>query len=176
MKRKSIVFIVLLVCLTTQIQAQKVKTNQSNKNMTQIEDKLALKELVDIFSILADQKKTQEQTLLFTENAEVVSIVDGKPGPALVGRKQIGETFANFLGLFETVYHINGQQTVNIKDNKATGTSYCQVTLIGIENGNKMKTTFGIIYNDVFVKENGHWLINKRQSNFTWREKIELMQ
>ncbi len=25
-----------------------------------------------------------------------------------------------------------------------------------------------------YVKENGHWLINKRQSNFTWTEKIEL--
>jgi hypothetical protein len=55
--------------------------------MTQIQDKLKLKELVDMFSILTDQKKTQEQTLLFTENAEVVSIMNGKPSAPLVGRK-----------------------------------------------------------------------------------------
>ena len=174
MKTTSIAFIIFLVCLTTQTQAQKVNTNHNKKTMTQIQDKLELKELVDIFSILADQKKTQEQTLLFTENAEVVSIMNGKPSAPLVGRKQLGETFANFLNLFETVYHLNGQQTVKINGNKATGTSYCQVTLIGTENGKKMKTTFGVIYNDEYVKENGHWLINKRQSNFTWTEKIEL--
>ena len=171
MKRTLITFIILALWLTT--QAQKVKTNHNNKTMTQIEDRLALKELVDIFSILADQKKTQEQTLLFTENAEVVSIMNGLPSPPLVGRKQLGETFANFLNLFETVYHLNGQQTVSISGNSATGISYCQVTLIGTENGKKMKTTFGVIYNDEYLKINGHWLINKRQSNFTWTEKTE---
>jgi hypothetical protein len=87
MKTTSIAFIIFLVCLTTQTQAQKVNTNHNKKTMTQIQDKLELKELVDIFSILADQKKTQEQTLLFTENAEVVSIMNGKPSAPLVGRK-----------------------------------------------------------------------------------------
>ena len=119
MKRTLITFIILALWLTT--QAQKVKTNHNNKTMTQIEDRLALKELVDIFSILADQKKTQEQTLLFTENAEVVSIMNGLPSPPLVGRKQLGETFANFLNLFETVYHLNGQQTVSISGNFSNG-------------------------------------------------------
>lgn len=174
MKRTLIAFFILATCLTT--QAQKVNTNQKNKVMTQMEDRLALKELVDIFSILADQKKAQEQTLLFTENAEVVSIMNGQANPPLIGRKQIGETFAGFLSLFETVYHLNGQQTVSINGNSATGISYCQVTLIGIENGKKMKTTFGVIYNDEFLKVNGHWLINKRRSNFTWTEKTEFRQ
>jgi hypothetical protein len=32
----------------------------------------------------------------------------------------------------------------------------------------------GVIYHDEYVKENGSWLINKRQSNFTWTEKNEL--
>ncbi len=171
MKKIFTPFLILATCcLTTQAQ----KTKQNNKAMNQIEDKLSLKELVDIFSILADQKKTQEQTLLFTENAEVVSIMNGQAQPPLVGRQKLGEAFGGFLSLFETVYHLNGQQTVKINGNSATGSSYCQVTLIGTENGKKMKTTFGVIYNDEYLKINGHWLINKRQSNFTWIEKTEL--
>ena len=169
MKRTLISITFLALSFAT--QAQNVKTNKINKSMAEIQDRLALKELVDIFSIFADQKKTQEQTFLFTENAEVVSIMNGQANPPLVGRKQIGETFAGFLNLFETVYHLNWQQTVSINGNSATGTSYCQVTLIGIENGKKLKTTFGVIYNDEFLKINGYWLINKRQSNFTWTEK-----
>lgn len=172
MKRILIAITILAFSLTT--QAQKVKTNQTNKAMTEIQDRLALKELVDIFSTLADQKKTQEQTLLFTENAEVVSVLNGQAQPALVGRKKLGEAFAGFLSLFETVYHLNGQQTVKISGSSATGTSYCLVTLIGTENGKKMKTTFGIYYNDEYVKQNGTWLIAKRTSNFAWQDKQEL--
>ena len=41
----------------------------------------------------------------------------------------------SFLAGFETVYHINGQQTVSIQGDKATGTAYCLVVLIGGQNG-----------------------------------------
>jgi len=165
--------------------AQTLKDNQKkisandqnvNKNMKEIEDKLALKELVDTFSVLADTKEIQKQTLLFTEDATVESYSDGKQTSSLTGRKQIGEGFASFLNNFETVYHINGQQTVTISGDKASGVSYCMVTLIGEENGKKMKTTMGVIYNDEYVCQNGKWLIAKRRSNFAWREKQELGQ
>ena len=116
----------------------------------------------------------KNQVLLFTENAEVSSVNNGQTGTTFIGRKQIGEAFAGFLNLFDVVYHINGQQTVTLNGNKASGISYCQVVLIGTENNKKMKTTMGVIYHDEYVKENGHWLINKRQSNFTWTEKTEM--
>lgn len=53
----------------------------------------------------------------------------------------------------------------------ATGTAYCLVTLIGIENGKKMKTTIGAVYQDDFVREENRWLIHKRIGNFDWQEK-----
>lgn len=147
-----------------------------NTTMKNIEDKIALKELVDTFSNLADTKEIQKQTLLFTEDATVESYSDGKQTSSLTGRKRIGDGFASFLNNFETVYHINGQQTVTINGDKATGVSYCLVTLIGDENGKKMKSTMGVIYNDEYVRQNGNWLIAKRRSNFAWREKQELGQ
>jgi len=46
--------------------------------------------------------------------------------------------------------------------------------LIGDENGKKMKTTIGVIYQDEFVRENNHWLIAERKANFNWQEKQPL--
>ena len=129
--------------------------------MSKLEDQLALKKLVDTFSNLADVKDTKAQMDLFTDDAEVISKVDGKTFKTK-GKKDIEKSFADYLALFDVVYHLNGQQTVEIDGDKATGISYCFVTLIG--NGKKNQS--GVRYNDTYVKEKGKWLIKKRESNF----------
>ena len=63
-----------------------------------------------------------------------------------------------------------------INGDKALGTSYCLVTLIGVENGKKVKTSIGVYYEDEYVRQNNHWLIAKRKSVFDWQEKRELSQ
>jgi SnoaL-like domain len=171
---KKIITIILILFSSFTVKAQKINLDNLNKRITEIEDRIAIKNIVDTFSILADKKETQKQTLLFTENATVESFLNGQSTGLLKGRKQIGDAFANFLSLFETVYHINGQQTITLKNNKASAISYCLVTLIGNVNGKKTKTTFGIYYNDDFVKENNYWLIEKRVSNFIWQDVQEI--
>ena len=84
------------------------------------------------------------------------------------------ETFGAFLKNFETVYHCNGQQTLTINGDKASGTSYCLLTLIGVENGKEMKTTIGVYYQDEYIRENNRWLIAKRKSTFDCEDKEEL--
>lgn len=160
---------IALIAFQFSLMAQ---TTKSRLNV--IEDRMALKELVDRFSILADQKNTEAHTLLFTENATVETYMNGNNVGTIKGRKDIGNAFAAFLNKFSIVYHLNGQQIVEINQNNATGVSYCLVTLIGEEDGKKMKTTFGIHYQDEYIKENNHWLITKRKSMFDWQEKTEL--
>jgi hypothetical protein len=174
MKRISLLLILSLFFFIP--KAQKMNSTNNNTAIQAIEDRMALKNLVDTFSILADQKETQKQTLLFTEDAVSETFVNGQVVSSLKGRKQIGETFAAFLNNFETVYHINGQQTVTLNGDKATGISYCFVTLIGTENGKKMKTNIGAYYTDDFVRQDGHWLIAHRKATFAWQEKRELSQ
>lgn len=164
----------VLIAFGIKAEAQTTKRMEQNKQIAELQDKLALKELVDVFSILADQKETDQQALLFTEDATVESFMNGKSTGLLKGRKQLAEAFAGFLKQFDVVYHINGQQSVTITGDKASGTSYCLVTLIGNENGKKMKNTMGVIYHDRYAKQNGKWLISKRESNFTWSEKVEI--
>lgn len=150
--------------------------NDLKKRIGEIEDRLALKELVDNFSILSDKKDVRAQTQLFTANAVVETYRKDVLVTKLTGRKEMEDAFGAFLKNFETVYHFNGQQTVTINGDKASGVSYCLVTLIGVENGKKMKTTIGVYYHDEYVRENNRWLIAKRRSVFDWQDKRELGQ
>lgn len=137
-------------------------------NIQEIADRMALKDLVDTFSNLADTKEIDRQVLLFTEDAEVTSYQGDKQTSHLKGRKELAERFKAFLDQFTTVYHINGQQTVKIDGNKATGIAYAQVVLVSEKKGKKTILTQGVRYNDEYVKTNGKWLINKRISHFEW--------
>ncbi|NJO25238.1 MAG: nuclear transport factor 2 family protein [Bacteroidia bacterium] len=174
MKKYVCAIIFIIFCFS--LNAQKTNSSKMEYRITAIEDRNAIKNLVDTFSVLADVKEVDKQLLLFTEDATVESIRNGQPGNVLKGRKQIGDAFKNFLNLFEVVYHINGQQTITLNGNTASGISYCQVTLIGNENGKKISNTMGVIYHDEYVKQNGSWLIAKRQSDFTYTDRRELGQ
>lgn len=143
-------------------------------DIKEIKNRQELKELVDIFSNLADTKEVDKQILLFTEDATVQSISNGQLGQKFTRRKQIGEAFSAYLALFETVYHINGQQTLEINENKANGISYSQVVLIKNENGKKIAQTSGVRYNDEYVKIDGKWYIKNRLSNFMWTKTEEI--
>ena len=143
-------------------------------NCQELEDRMSLKELVDHVSILADKKDAYNQVKLFAENAISETFAGGVAILKLKGREAMEEAFTLFLKDFETVYHFNGQQVVTISGDNAAGTSYCMVTLIGMEDGKKMKTTIGASYQDEFIRENGRWLITKRIGNFDWQEKLEV--
>lgn len=157
-------FLILILSFTFTLSYAQKTTEQ---RLQEIEDRLALKALVDEFSVLADKKDIAAQMQLFTEDAKVESVTNGQ-STVLSGKKQISDAFGGFLSLFEVVYHINGQQTVTINGDKATGIAYCSVSLIGVQNGKRMKNDMGVIYHDEYVKVNGKWLIAKRKSNFTW--------
>lgn len=172
--RQIVLTIVLIAGSLLSAAAQTTGAGQQGGDMENLKDKIALKELVDNFSILADRKDVDAQVLLFTEDG-IVEFYNGNERQGEVkGRKQIGEAFAPYLALFETVYHINGQQTVNINGDKATGIAYCQVVLIGNRDGKKTMTIEGVYYNDEYVRRDGKWLIAKRESHFMWRDQREL--
>ncbi len=166
---KKIYCMIVAVCMVFTAMAQ----NVNESRVAELTDRMELKNLVDTFSVLADQKNTEAQKWLFTEDAVVDSYMGDQKGISLVGRENIGNAFGAYLALFDIVYHINGQQTVKIDGDTAEGTAYCLVVLIGNENGKKMMTTQGVYYNDEYVRQNGKWLIKHRTSHFTWRTQQE---
>ena len=139
----------------------------------EIIDKMEIKDLVAIFSIYADTKQIKEQSELFTENATLVSYMGKEKIAELHGREKIFKSCNDFMSLFETAHHMNGQHLIKIIDSThATGTAYNITTLIGKdENGNKTATKNNIYYEDTYEKVNGKWLIAKRNSYFVYSEK-----
>ncbi len=142
--------------------------------MERIEDRLALKELVDLFSNLADVKDIKAQVELFVENANVKSYNGNELVSDLTGRQALLNSFTNFLDLFDTVYHINGQQTLEFDCDNAKGTCYCQVVLIGEFDGKKTMSTQGVRYHDEYVKIENKWYIKNRVANFMWTDQKEI--
>lgn len=161
---KKILFIIMLMA------GSMLTAIAQNKNNIQQElaDRMALKDLVDTFSNLADTKEVDAQVRLFTDSAVVISYHGKEMTSILKGREELAKRFKTFLDKFDTVYHINGQQTVDINGDKATGTAYCMVVLVCEENGRKIMITHGVRYNDEYMRQNGKWLINKRTSHFEW--------
>jgi hypothetical protein len=174
---KSLLLLALSLLFSVSIEAQTMKNdNDLQKRVRELEDRAALKELVDTFSILSDRKDVRAQVQLFTANATVETYRKDVLAAKLSGRKEMEDRFGAFLKNFETVYHFNGQQTVTLSGDRATGVSYCMVTLIGLEGGKRMKTSIGVYYHDEYVRENGRWLIAKRRSVFDWEDRRELGQ
>ncbi|MDJ1480925.1 nuclear transport factor 2 family protein [Cytophagaceae bacterium YF14B1] len=143
-------------------------------NSQEIEDRVFLRELVDSISILADKKDVHAQVQLFSENAISETYINSKPFLKLKGRIEMEKAFTEFLKNVEIVYHFNGQQQVAIQGNNATGTCYCLITMIGTEDGKKIKTSIGAIYQDTYIRQNNRWLITERIGNFEWQEKHEV--
>jgi ketosteroid isomerase-like protein len=171
---KSAIITLVLALFTTLTSAQKMDNKNIEQRLAAIEDKMAIKYVVDEFSNLADTKDIEKQVLLFTEDGIVESISNGQPGSPLKGRDQLKQAFSAFLSNFHTVYHQNGQQTIHLQGNKAEAVSYCRVILVGKQNEKEIKTTLYTIYKDSFIKENGEWLIHHRTSNFVHREVAEV--
>jgi len=170
---KSILTSFALLLFSTLTFAQKMNNQNIEQRLAAIEDKMAIKYVVDEFSNFADTKEIDRQVLLFTEDGEVESVTNGQSN-ILKGREQLKQAFSGFLSNFHTVYHQNGQQTINLQGDKAEAVSYCRVILIGKQNDKEMKTTLYAIYKDLFVKESGKWLIRHRTSNFVHREVEEV--
>lgn len=140
-----------------------------------MEAKMEIKELVDTFSVLADEKDAKTQAGLFAEDAVLTSYQGEQKISEQHGREEIEAGCAAFLALFDTVYHMNGQQVVHVDGSHAKGKAYCQVVLIGLnEEGKRVRNMQGVWYDDEYVKKDGKWLIANRNSHFTWADVKEV--
>lgn len=139
-----------------------------------INAKMELKELVDVFSNLADVKDAKSQGDLFTPDG-ILEFQMGFNGEVqnIVGREDLVEAFSATINPCKAVYHINGQHNVTLNDDltEAEGTAYCEATLVNEEDGRDVITTNYVRYADVYVKLDGKWHIKRRRTTFLISDK-----
>jgi SnoaL-like domain len=89
-------------------------------------DRLAIRELFDAYAHRADRRDAEGQKALFTVDTRFAVYIDGEGSEAshvLEGRDALAPVFAD-LNRYEATTHFNGQSTVEIDKNRATGESY----------------------------------------------------
>ena len=104
---------------------------------TEAADRLALRELFDAYAHCADRRDAEGQKALFTDDTRFAVYMDGEgsePTYVLQGREALTPVFDD-LNRYEVTTHFNGQSTVTIDGNRATGESYTLAHHLFTEDG-----------------------------------------
>src|ERR1700752_3912191 len=135
-------------------------------------DRLAIRELVDAYADCADRRDAKGQMALFTADTHFVVFMDAKsdtPSQDLRGREALAPVFDN-LNQYEATTHFNGQSTVTLNGNEATGVSYCLAHHVSAHGSERSLMIASIRYLDKFMKVEGAWYFAQRKLLVDWIE------
>jgi ketosteroid isomerase-like protein len=139
---------------------------------TEHADRLAIRELVDAYAHCADRRDADGQKSLFTDDTHFVVYMDGQgsePTQVLDGREALTPVFAA-LNDYEATMHFNGQSTIALDGDRATGESYCIAHHLFTEDGERKLMAAFIRYHDKFVQRDGRWQFAERELYVDWTE------
>jgi ketosteroid isomerase-like protein len=134
-------------------------------------DRLAIRELVDAYAHCADRRDAKGQMALFTEDTRFLVFYDPTseaPSQELRGRESLAPVFDD-LNQYVATMHFNGQSTISLVGERATGESYCLAHHLSVaEDGQRTLMVASIRYLDEFVKQDGQWLFAERRLMVNW--------
>ena len=135
-------------------------------------DRLALRELFDAYAHCADRRDAAGQKALFTDDTVFAVYMDGEgrdPTYVLHGREALTPVFDD-LNRYEATTHFNGQSTVAIDGNRATGESYTIAHHVYTEEGKRKIMIASLRYLDTFAKIDEGWYFAERNLILDWSE------
>jgi ketosteroid isomerase-like protein len=139
---------------------------------TEQADRLAIRELVDAYAHCADRRDAEGQKSLFTEDTHFVVYMNGQgsePTQILDGRQALTPVFDD-LNRYQATMHFNGQSTIALDGDTATGESYCIAHHLFTDNGERKLMVAWLRYGDTLVKVDGAWLFAERNLYVDWTE------
>jgi SnoaL-like domain len=151
-------------------------TALSELTPTEAADRLALRELFDAYAHCADRRDAEGQKALFTDDTRFAVYMDGEgtePTYVLQGRDALTPVFDD-LNRYEATTHFNGQSTVTIDGNSATGESYTIAHHVYTENGARKIMVASLRYLDTFAKTDERWYFAERRLILDWSESRSL--
>jgi hypothetical protein len=139
---------------------------------TEQADRLAIRELIDAYAHCADRRDAERQKSLFTADTHFVVYMDGQgtePTQVLEGREALTPVF-DALNNYQATTHFNGQSTVALDGDRATGESYCIAHHLFTDDGERKVMVAQLRYHDTFIKIDGGWLFAERNLYVDWTE------
>ena len=144
------------------------------KRLAELEDREAIRNVLDEFNDTADTKDMEAQGQLFREDAKIIQHL-GETTHVLDGRRAITDAFGGYLATVELTYHFSGQQRITFTDeNKATATSYSLVVQIMERDGRRILINGRSHYVEQLIKDDGRWYIQVRDQYPVFRDTKEL--
>jgi hypothetical protein len=135
-------------------------------------DRLAIRQLFDAYAHCADRRDADGQKALFTENTRFAVHMDGEgtePTYVLQGREALTPIFED-LNRYEVTTHFNGQSTISLDGDRATGESYTIAHHLFTEDGARKIMIASLRYYDVFARSEEAWYFAERQLIVDWTE------
>jgi hypothetical protein len=145
---------------------------------TEAADRLALRELFDAYAHCADRRDAEGQKALFTDDTVFAVYMDGdgsEPSYVLNGREALTPVFDD-LNRYESTTHFNGQSTVTLDGDRATGESYTIAHHVFTEEGDRKIMVASLRYLDDFAKIDGSWYFAARKLILDWTETRSMTQ
>jgi hypothetical protein len=146
--------------------------SRSTDSLEEQADRLAIRNLFDEYASCADRRDADGQKALFTTDTRFAVYMDGAgtdPSYVLEGREALSPVFDD-LNRYEVTMHFNGQSTVRIEGDRATGDSYTIAHHVFTERGSRQMMVAWLRYIDVFAKVDENWYIAERQIMLEWSE------
>ena len=136
-------------------------------------DRLAIRELIDAYAHCADRRDAKGQMALFTGDTRFLVFMDAtaaEPTQELHGRESLAPVFDD-LNQYVATMHFNGQSTILLDGDRATGESYCLAHhLKAGQDGQRTMMIASIRYLDELAKQDGQWLFAERRLMVNWTE------
>jgi hypothetical protein len=142
------------------------------QRLQELEDRIAIRELIDQYAYCADTRNAEGQMAIFTGDTNFEVYMDEKiltPTQVIKGSKNLRPVFDD-LNQYLSTMHFNGQSTVKFDGDKATGTTYCRAYHLKVPDGVQKLMIAGIRYYDTMVKQDGVWLFSERKLKVCWIE------
>ena len=134
--------------------------------METLKIKSELRELIDAYAILGDEKKISEQMMLLTPDVIYKAYIQNFLVADISGRDNLKKEFRGHASEVKIYFTINGQHIVKIDGDTATGVSFSQLKMIREIEGKDILTDYSVKYDDTYVHQNGKWSIKGRTGYF----------
>jgi ketosteroid isomerase-like protein len=145
--------------------------DHADLSLAEVADRLAIRELVDAYAYCADRRDATGQMALFTEDTDFLVYMDvgSEPTQHLRGRAALAPVFDE-LNTYIATMHFNGQNTVVLDGDRASGVAYCLAHHVKAEGSVHTLMVAAIRYLDSFVKLDGAWFFSQRKLMVDWTE------
>jgi hypothetical protein len=135
-------------------------------------DRLAIRGVFDAYVHCADRRDAEGQKALFTVDSRFAVFTRGEgtePTYVIEGREALTPVFAE-LNQCEATTHFNGQSTIALYGDHATGESYTIPHHLFTADGERRITTAALRYLDGLIKIEATWFFEERNLILDWRE------